>query len=105
MDRDQEREQIAALGWLTSLPQWKDVFIPNIAGLLSQDMLALSLHKRDTSFTDDFLRGRIAVYRFIMDGIPQRLAEFAQKEQAEAPAEDNPHVGHPYAQDNPESEN
>lgn len=91
----------AALAALINSPEWTDYFVPMLQVFKDSAIVSItSSRAKDATPSDDFLRGRLSVYDFLLVGLARQLAEAAAKAEATVPEGD----GLPDAKGDPYSE-
>lgn len=97
---DSHTQQLTELQQAMNTKGW-EVLVNHLVKQLEQDMISLASLKREGP-SDDFLRGRIDVYRFFLKALPEQIEEHFRENAArkEAAREDDPH-GHPYGGSTP----
>lgn len=76
---------------------WNEALIPHLTRFRESDILSLLAVSDQKKVSDDFLRGRVNVYQFLIEGLPRQVVE-ARAANLEPPAgpPEEVHVGDPY---------
>lgn len=88
------REQVEAFRALLNTPEWENAIVKRLQKFKDTDTLVLTqVRKEGSEPPDDYLRGRIAVYNWLLTGLEEYIKEFdrtvANYEEAQAEAFDD----------------
>jgi hypothetical protein len=87
---EEMRLQVEAFRALLNTPEWNDAIVQRLQKFKDTDTLVLTqVRKAGAEPSDDYLRGRIGVYNWLLTGLAEYIAEFDRNaaRYAEAQAE------------------
>jgi hypothetical protein len=77
MITEEMREQVEAFRALINSPEWENAVVQRLQKFKDTDTIILTqVRKPDAEPSDDYLRGRIAVYNWLLTGLKEYIAEF-----------------------------
>lgn len=94
MEGSELEQTMQELQYLFGVPGW-EFLNKHLRAHMERDMVTLASAKREVP--DDFLRGRVDVYRWFLLGLPGEVETYFKNKSEEADASRQPEpVGHPY---------
>lgn len=77
MITEEMRQQVEAFRALINTPEWESAIVQRLQKFKDTDTIILTqVRKADADPPDDYLRGRIAVYTWLISGLKDYIAEF-----------------------------
>ena len=77
MINDEMKMQVEAFRALINTPEWQNAIVQRLQKFKDADTIVLTkVRKAGAEPPDDFIRGRIAVYNWLLTGIQDYIAEF-----------------------------
>lgn len=90
-------DKIDLLDKLINTDGWKRGIVPHLTNQLNMDIVALVGNDPEKKTSDDFLRGRISLLKWLIEGIPREIQEVKfERMRARQPEPGQPAAGDPY---------